>query len=42
MTVIGYRQISRRQFYLSSGFENPRLFRKASSKGWWTYWERID
>lgn len=36
----GYRQISRRLFYLAGGLENPRLIRKQGSKGWWTYWQR--
>lgn len=32
------RQISRREFYQRGGLENPHLFRKGSSRGWWTYW----
>lgn len=37
--MTGRRQIGRREFYRRGGIENTRLFRKASSKGWWTYWE---
>lgn len=35
---IGYQQISKQEWYSRGGLENPKLFRKQSSKGWITYW----
>lgn len=32
------QQISKREWYSRGGLSNPGLFRKQSSKGWFTYW----
>lgn len=37
--MIGYRQISMRQFYDRGGLSNPRL-RRRQCGGSWTYWMR--
>lgn len=31
---IGYKKISKREFYDRGGFSNPKLFRKDNGKGW--------
>ena len=36
--MIGYKQISRLEFYARGGLENPKLIRKQHKNGW-TYWK---
>lgn len=38
----GHVRISKREWQGRGGFENPNLFRKADSRGVWSYWRRGD
>lgn len=35
-------RVSKRDWYASGGFANPRCFRKAARNGAWSYFYRID